>query len=186
MRILIAMILTLTCLFGCASGNDGVADGLKLREQMTKSNGCSFVASVTADYGNRMYSFTMDCVAKIDGTVDFMITEPESIKGIKGSVSQSGGKLLFEDTVLLFDSLTSNQITPAIAPYLMVKAIQGGYIQSASSDNETVEITLNDSFRSEGFQAIVTLVDNCVPIRCEIFFNNRRILTISVKNFELL
>ena len=58
MRILIAMILTLTCLFGCASGNDGVADGLKLREQMTKGNGCSFVAGkFRIRYLSNLYRF---------------------------------------------------------------------------------------------------------------------------------
>ena len=186
MRVLIAFILSIICLVGCTSGNDGVSDSLMLREKMTKGNGYSFTSSITADYGNRTYSFVMDCSALPDGTVNFEITEPESIRGIKGSVSQSGGKLLFDDTVLLFESLTSNQITPAIGSYLMVKAIQGGYIRSVCTQENCVEITIDDTFRSQAFQALLTLNSELVPQQCEIFFNNRRILSIQVENFEPL
>lgn len=186
MRVLIAIILSVTCLFGCASSDGGVSNALHLREQMSKGCGYTFAAAVTADYGDRLYSFTMDCTAKPDGTVEFVIAEPESISGIKGSVSQSGGKLWFEDTVLLFESLTSNQITPAIGPYLMVKAIQGGYIRSSFDKENLSEIKIDDSFRSEAYQVILTLDDNSLPTLCEIFSDNRRILMISVKNFEPL
>ena len=184
MRLLMVILLSFTCLFGCTSGRGSVSDGLIIREQMTTGDGCAFSASVTADYGDRMYSFTMDCTAQADGTINFTITEPESISGIKGSISQSGGKLLFDDTVLLFESLTSNQITPAIGPYLMVKAIQGGYIRSVCTQKDSIELTIDDSFRSQAFQALITLSVDHVLQGGEIFFNNRRILSIQVENFE--
>jgi hypothetical protein len=151
---------------------------------MLKGNGHSFLAVVTADYGDRVYSFTMDCTAYPDGTVDFTIEEPASISGICGRVSQSGGKLIFDDQVLLFDSLTSSQITPAIAPYLMVKAIQGGYIRSTANSAETVDINIDDTFRAETYQTVLVLNNEGKPVTCEIFSNHRRILSIQVINFK--
>ena len=86
----------------------------------------------------------------------------------------------------MFEPLTVGQLTPVIAPYLMVKAIQGGYIRYGNTGDDVCEYTIDDTFHSEAYQVILSVDKDLVPATCEIFWNNRRILSIQVENFVAL
>ena len=139
---------------------------------------------VTADYGDRSYTFVIECGTDDTENLHFELLEPDTVAGIRGSISQSGGKLKFEDQVLLFAPLTQGQLTPAIAPWLMYEAITGGYIQGVTRDGEQLVYTINDTFASEELTVLLTLQKNSRPSYCEIFWNNRRILTMNITAFE--
>ena len=171
---------------GCSKQSTGVSDALEFRQRLSKAEKITFDAHVTADYGNRMYVFDVSCVAQSDGCVAFTVLKPETIAGITGSVSASGGKLTFDDTVLLFEPLTQGQITPAIGPWLMMKAIFGGYVRAVSDIKDGVEFNIDDTFKSESFQMTLKVNQEQEPIFCEIIWNNRRILSIQINNFTVM
>ena len=62
----------------------------------------SFDASVTADYGDSLYTFSMHCQTDTQGQVRFTVTQPETISGITGTIDGTGGKLRFDDQILTF------------------------------------------------------------------------------------
>ena len=184
MKRVIGLFLFFALLTGCTWDKSDISDGLKLRQQLQSGDRYIFTAEITADYGDRIYTFLMDCGFDSSGDVDFKLVQPESIQGISGSVSQVGGKLLFDDTVLLFEPLTQGQVTPVIGPWMMVKAIQGGYINGISEENGCKELVIDDTYGTENFRVLLQLLEDDSPCGCEIYWQNRRILTIKITNFQ--
>lgn len=181
-----AFLLLIFFVAGCGNKNTEVADGLDLRQALQKGEGYSFCASVTADYGDRIYNFVMDCKALPTGNLEFTVTQPETINGVTGEVSREGGKLIFDEQVILFEPITQGQLTPVIGPWLLVKAVQGGYIRSVSENGTAKEVVIDDTYSNETFQVILTLQKDQNPAYCQIFWNNRRILSIEIENFKKL
>lgn len=186
MRVILSVIMVIAILSGCGNKSDSISEAMELRRRLSKGESTCFEAVVTADYGDRIYTFTVASVAQNTGAVDFTVVSPETIAGITGSVSEGVGKLTFDDTVLLFEPLTQGQLTPAIGPWLMIKAILGGYIRSVSNVNDALKFTIDDSFKSECFQTILTLDRDQMPSFCEIIWNNRRILSMQISNFVVM
>ena len=81
-------------LSGCGNSDKAMEEGMQLRQKMLSSAGCSFDATVTADYGDEIYEFTLSCQADERGDLGFTVISPDSISGVTGTVSGTGGKLL--------------------------------------------------------------------------------------------
>ena len=180
------VLIAVFVLFGCAGKNKDMDDILRLRQKMIKGNGCSFRADILADYGNKSYVFSLGCVLKQSGDIDFEILMPETVSGIKGSVSDLGGKITFDDKVLLFEPLANGQLIPAVAPWLLFKAVRGGYIRAVSAGGDNMEYTINDSFNGVEYQTLLILKNGDQPQKAEIYWNNRRILIVDVGDYKEL
>lgn len=182
---LMIVLLLIAILPGCGTKEPGVDRAMDLRQRMTAGS-FSFQCEVTADYGDRIYVFSMDCVADATGNIQFKLLQPDTVSGISGSISQHGGKLTFDDQVLLFEPLTQGELTPSIAPWIMVKAIQGGYVRSVENQNSHFEIVIDDYHSGESFKALLTVDQTLYPEMCEIIWNNRRVLSIRINGFQYL
>ena len=66
---ILAMILTFFLLLtGCGkTGGTAMDQALQFRAALLAAKGCSFSAKITADYGEKVYTFGMDCEA--DGEI---------------------------------------------------------------------------------------------------------------------
>ena len=184
MKRIISCVLIILFLFGCSKNSTSITGALNLRQDILKGEGCSFTAKVTVDYSDCSYSFTVDCHAQNNGSLEFSIASPDSISGIIGSISEDGGKLLFNDQALLFEPLVNGQLSPAIAPWIMVEGIKSGYIQSGAKIKGGYEYCFNDSFQSESIQMVLTVNALGDPVFCEIFWHNSRILSIEISNYR--
>ena len=100
-RILSILLLLTVLLSGCSKTDDSLDRAMALRTKML-SKGASFDAKIVADYGDRQHTFAMTCTVDNQGNLSFTVTEPESIAGITGKVSGSGGKLTYEGHILSF------------------------------------------------------------------------------------
>ena len=58
-RIAAACIIILFIFGGCSSSEEQIDVALRFRDRLLSSNGCSFNAKITADYGDELYSFIM-------------------------------------------------------------------------------------------------------------------------------
>lgn len=172
-------------LCGC-SGEDLLDRALEFRTRMLAASGCIFHAEVTADYGDKLYTFGMDCSADADGKLSFRVAEPETIQGISGSVDNSGGELTFDDTVLQFDLLADRQLSPVSAPWVLVKSLRSGYIASAGEEDGLLRLTLYDSYEDGALQVDVWMDEKDLPVRFEILYKGKRILSVMVKDFKLM
>ena len=98
----VTILLTVSFLSGCAGQNRDLERGIELRTQLLGSSGCSFDADITADYGDKVYSFSLQCQADDGGNLRFTVTKPDSIAGIQGSVDGTDGALTFDGIALPF------------------------------------------------------------------------------------
>lgn len=158
---------------------------MEIREKLLSAQGCSFQAEVTADYGDTVSVFSMDCQGDSAGELTFEITGPESISGIRGRISESGGSIDFEDQALYFPLLTDDLLTPASAPWIFLKTLRGGYLRSACMEEDLLHITVDDRYAEDALTLDIWL-DDRIPVRADILWDGRRILAVKVENFALL
>lgn len=184
MKRCIVVALLILMLTGCTSGNRMMEDTLKLRASL-QERGCSFDAEITADYGDGIYTFTVACQADKEGNVRFSVISPESIAGISGKIDNEGGKLTFDDVALAFGLLADGQISPVGSPWIVVKALMGGYITSCGADGEYIRATIRDSYEEKAVTVDLWINGENIPIQADLYWENRRIISICVKSFTL-
>lgn len=169
----------------CGCQQTELEQGMMLRSKVLQAETCTFDADVTADYGDRLYEFSMACSTDKEGTVTFTVTQPETISGITGKVSKSGGSLTFDDTVLEFGIMAEGRLSPVSAPWLLMKTLRGGYLKSAGAEEGITRLTLDDSYQEDALMVDVWLGEDGLPARGEILCDGRRILTVEVENFTI-
>ncbi len=180
-----ALLLAALCLTGCKGKNEPLKRGMELRASLL-SGSCSFLAQITADYGDSFYTFEAECTGYCDGRLEFTVTQPESIAGIKGAVDKGTGNLIFDGTALEFPLLADGQVTPVSAPWLFLKTLQGGYLTSAGEDGDRTRLTINDSYEEEALQFDIWLDENQIPVQADILYAGRRILAMTIEDFTML
>lgn len=158
---------------------------MALRERMLTES-CAFSAVMTADFGDKVYGFTLDCSSDTDGTVTFSVMAPDEISGIGGSIHADSGKLEFTDSVLSFPLLAEGEITPVSGPWILVSTLRGGYLSSCGMDGESLRLTIYDSYREDALLLDVWLNAENLPTRCDIFWQGRRVLSMDIKDFRFV
>lgn len=179
---LTVLVIVLT---GCFGTNEELDTAMQLRARLL-AGGCGFDTVVTADYGDKTYSFSMQCQTDTDGNLTFTVMEPESIAGITGTVSQDGGKLTFDDVALSFDTLADGLVTPVSAPWVLVNTLRGGYVTACGDDGGTVRVSIDDSYADDALHLDIWLGEDGMPERAEILWKERRILSLEVSNFTIV
>lgn len=174
-------------LFGCSERSSELDRGIAFREKLLNCAGCSFTAEITADFGDKTYTFVMDSQGNPDGSLGFTVREPESISGISGTLSAKGGEITFdEDRGVAFPLLAEGEITPVSGPWMLYNTLRSGYILSCGMEGDLTRLTLNDSYEEEAFQVDVWLNGEDQPVTAEILWKGRRVLTIRVAQFQFL
>jgi len=183
----LGMMLAVLCILcGCQKRDVGIDRCLQLRQQLLGGQGCSFHAVITADYGDKLHTFAMDCTSDEQGNLEFAVTEPASIAGITGTISEAGGKLTFNDAAVAFELLADGQLSPIGAPWVFLRALRGGYINSWSMEDDVLKLSLDDSYEDDALRLDIWADDDNIPTRAEILFAGRRILTLQVDNFTIV
>ena len=116
--------------------------------------------------------------------MSFCVIEPAGISGITGKVHAKGGELTFDDSALAFPLLADGYISPVSAPWVFMKALRSGYIDSCGTVEEGFYILLNDSFEENPIQVDVYTNTDFIPIRTEMVWKGKRVLSIDVSNFS--
>lgn len=186
MKRVFAIVLILGLLTGCGAGEAEIDRAMALRQKLLESSGCSFDAVITADYGDKIYTFTMACKADKTGDLTFTATDPETIAGISGKISDEKGHLTFDDQVLAFELLSEGQVTPVSAPWLVLHTLRGGYLSACGSDGENLRISIDDSYEDDAMHLDIWLDSSDLPVRAEILWKGRRIISVDIRNFTIL
>lgn len=186
MKKLCVVLLCMFFLCGCASSDSELDGALDLRQRMESSQKCQFICKITADYTDKLYTFSMDCTYDKAGTMQFSVLSPESITGITGCFDREGGKLTFDDQVLLFPMLAEGQLSPVSAPWLFVKTMLGGYIRGCGKEGENIHLMIDDSYQENALQADIWTDSSFTPYYCEFLWQGRRILSMQIESFSCL
>ena len=183
-RIICVLIITLL-LAGCSGKDECVDRAMALRSKML-AQGVSFDAQITADYGDKTYTFAMNCVSDVQGNLTFTVTQPESLAGITGSINGDGGKLTFDTTALAFGLMADNQLSPVSGPWIFLHTLRSGYLTSCGPEGNTLRLAIDDSYEEDALHLDIWLGDEDKPVRGEILWKGRRLLTIHVENFQFV
>lgn len=179
------MLVTLI-LGGCTDASSELERAMALRSNLLKAESICFTADISADYGDSIQLFSMDCECDTQGNVAFTVSSPETIRGITGTISKGEGNLTFDDTALHFGLLTDEQLNPASAPWILMKTLRSGYIRSAGMEDGRLRLTIDDSYEDNALQLDIWLDENDFPNRTEICDDGRSILTLKIKDFRIL
>lgn len=181
-------IVLLVCLLlaGCGDLSSELEKGMKLRSKLLQAEKVTFDADISADYGDKLHLFSMACTTDREGNLSFMVTAPESISGITGKISNGSGKLTFEDTALHFELLTDDQLSPVSAPWILMKTLRSGYLRAAGTEEDRIRLTIDDSYEEDALQLDIWLDEMELPQQAEILYDGKNILSLRVKNFEIL
>ena len=178
------LLFFLCLLTGCSDASGQIDRGMALRDSLLSSE-CSFDADITADYEDKIHTFSMSCQGDTLGNLTFSVTRPDTIAGITGTISDAGGKLTFDDTALHFDLMADDQLSPVSAPWIFLKTLRCGYLTSAAMEGELLRLSIDDSYAEDALHLDIWLEDSNMPVRAEILYDNRRILSLDVKNFAI-
>ncbi len=179
-----AVLVMLVFLSGCSGKSRELQRGLDLRSELLKASQCRFSCEITADYGNKTYTFSMDCQGDAQGNLTFTVTEPETIAGITGKIADGEGSLTFDDTALQFDLMADDQLSPVSAPWILLKTLREGFITSAGMEGERLRLSIDDSYEDDALHLDVWVNGENRPETVEILFSDRKILSLAVKSFE--
>ena len=185
MKKLAGFLCLAVLLSGCGSENKELETGMALRSKLLSAEAVSFTAEITADYGDKVHTFSMDCQGDPIGNLTFSVTEPETIAGITGKIDQNGGALTFDDTALHFDLMADESLSPISAPWILLKTLRSGYLTSACTEGESIRLTIDDSYEDDALTLDIWLGGDALPERAEIMHEGRKILSLRVANFVL-
>ena len=186
MRKILSGILAVLFLFGCSDESKYLNNIIGLRELLNNSSKCSYVASVTLDYGDSLYVFSANCTLDAENNMDFTIIEPVSIEGISGQLSGETGKLLFDEAVLAFPMLAGGDMMPITAPWLLVRTLKSGYINACGSNSTGYFARIDDSYNGVELFTEVSFDESNNPISADIVWDGKRIVSITIRDFSIM
>lgn len=158
---------------------------MALRAKLLASS-VSFDAEITADYGDEVHIFSVYCEGDSRGNLGFRVTAPETIADITGRIEEGQGKLTFQDTALAFPLLAEDQLSPVSAPWIFYKTLRSGYLTAAGMEEGLLRLTIDDSYEEDALTVDIWLDEQDLPIRAEILYDGRRILAMTIENFQIL
>ena len=182
----VVLCLLLLLLSGCSGSNGEMEQALELRTRLLQAQGCSFDGVITADYGNRIHTFSMACLADAGGDITFQVTAPDTISGICGKLSGAGGQILFDDTVLAVELLAEEQLSPLSAPWIFLKTLRSGCMTSVCREDGQLRISVDDSYEEDPLRLDIWLNAENKPEHADVLYDGRRILSLDVENFQIL
>lgn len=146
----------------------------------------AFDTVITADYGDKTHSFEVSCTLDTDGTLGFTVMAPETIAGITGTISANGGKLTFDGQALAFPMLAEGQVTPVSGPWVLMHTLRSGYLTSCGKEGDGLRLAIDDSYRDDALHLDIWLNGSDLPVRGEILWQGRRVVSMDVKNFRFV
>lgn len=180
---LIAVMAVLLCV-GCSQEEKLLEEAIDFRAQLVQAGGCSFQSQVTADFGDNVEEFTLDCQGDTEGTLHMTVLEPEVLSGITAEVSDGGGKITYDGLSVDFGLVAQGNVSPAAAGGLVLDAWLNGYISAAGQEDEFYRVTYKKDFEEK--QVVVeTYFKNGLPNYAEVCYNNQGVLKLHFTEFHL-
>lgn len=182
-KILLALTLLLS---GCSAAHRDAESQLKaLRSRWQESAGISARAALTADYGERVYEYTVAVEGNAQaGTMT--VEEPENIAGAVLQWSDGTTSLTCEDTTLETGALDESGLSPADAVPVLFASCQTGRALECAWEDDLLYVLLEHPSRHELTAAYWLEPETGALHRWELAENGRTVLTMSFTECTLL
>lgn len=180
----LALIFLSSC--GLSKTEDDIQPAIDFRAKLLNAGGASFIAEVIADYGDEVYSFTLDCTYSSDGTTQITVLLPETISGITAKIENDSGTVSFGETELTFGTLADDVVTPLAAPAVVGRSWQSAYIAAAGKEEKSCRISYEDGYEADKLCIDTWFSAEGIPIYSEICYHNNCILRMNISNFQFI
>ena len=185
---LFALTIPLLLLTGCFGGGEGqkMLDlALTIRGEYLAMTQCAARAELTADYGQRIYTYTLD-VAGNGEELTLTVAEPDLIAGITARVKQGESFLVYDDLVLETGPLTDEGLSPMSAIPAMLEQLRGGYLMAWDMEDGALRITCGDPEGTPDRGTVYDLwldAESHALLRGEVSSNGRRCIQCTFSSF---
>lgn len=177
------LLVLIFFLAGCQKAQVPIQPGLDIRSQLQQCGGCRFNAVIDADYGDRLYSFSVACVYLTDGSASIHVLQPEEIAGIQATVTENGTSVEFQDMHLEFGAMAGHAISPVSACHVLGRCWAGAYIANCGTDGKLHRITYLDGYDEQELVVDTWCDDDRTPLYAEISCQGKRYLTAEISDY---
>ncbi len=184
-RIGICLLAAALSLAGCGGPDDAVQRALDMRTDLLGAGSCTFSAEVSADLGDRVCAFTLDCAYSApDDSATLTVTAPDTLAGIRASVTGEGARVAFEDTRLELGTPPGGGPAPLELPRILGGAWASGYIESESELPEGFLATYRTGYGEEELLVCTWFNEQGVPTEAEVYDGGTRVLSAELTGFS--
>lgn len=136
MRKALSCVLMMTLLLtACRAGSgEESAENVaaRLRAEYLALSGWSAEADITAEYGEKVFDFTVDVQWQREGETVVTVTEPELIAGITARIAEGETVLEYDGAGISLGLLNGDGLTPVSAVPALMDVILTGYMAESS------------------------------------------------------
>ncbi len=131
-RMISLLLLCLLC--GCTGTDSDNNLTLELRSDFLSREGCSGVMELTADYGQRVYAYTVEFDGTVKDGMTLVITAPEEVAGITANIHEGQTYLEYDGVRLETGPVNEEGLSPLDALPTFLTAMESGYIAETGSE----------------------------------------------------
>lgn len=181
-----AMLLLAAC--GAPSAAD---EALIAREAMLQYEQISGNATLTADYGLRVYDFGVTFSYQKDGDITLTLTAPETVSGISATLEQGTSALHFDDMQIETGALTDSGLSPLGAIPRLFSEAKEGYISACAFETLGEQQVLRVDYRNADAQpgtgeevSIWFDATSYLPLQAELLSDGYRVVAVQFETIE--
>lgn len=149
----ITLCLTLTCCSG-EGGSRAEQLALDIRGEYLAMAGCTASMVVTADYGQRVYEYSMELTWQRKGESVLTLTAPENVAGITARLAEGETALEYDGVRVETGPLDDSGLSPVSAVPLLLEYIQSGYMAECgmeqAEETEVLRVVCRDPENQPG------------------------------------
>lgn len=185
--LLLWAVCLLLPLAGCQKGQESqVQQALEFRTALLEAAACRYHAGVTADFGDRVCAFDLDCAyAPGDNTATLRVAAPELLEGISASVDGETAQVTFDGTSLELGTMAGGHVAPMQLPQLLGSAWAYGYVESQAEEDEGWLVTYRTGYDSGELLIYTRFDESLSPRQAEVYWEDACVLTAEIRDYAL-
>ena len=129
------ILLLVACGGGSAGGSEEETLALAIRGEYLEMTSCAATAEITADYGQRVYQYTMSVEASEEETA-LVITAPETVAGITARLKEKDGLMEYDGVIVETGPMDEEGLTPVSSIPVLLEEARSGYIRACSLEED--------------------------------------------------
>ena len=187
----VLMMLPLLCACGAPREKTAMDAALEARSAYRAAAGLRARADVTADYGRRVYTYTLG-VSLTGGETALTVLAPAELFGMTARLNGEDGRLEYDGAVLETGPLPASELTPLGAVDALWQAALDGFPDSGTfetvDDRPALRLLCREPALEPGKGQEVTLwldPDSYALLRGEIALDGRRVIDCVFTEFTL-
>ena len=148
-----AWMVVLCLLLSACGGGEAEAQNadelaLAIRTEYLAMEGCTARMEITADYGDRVYGFTLDLSYTREGETTLTVVAPEEVAGVTARLSGEAAYLEYDGVSLETGPLDESGLSPVGAIPVLLRGAREGFIAESALDTvgeqECLRMTCRD------------------------------------------